>query len=284
MRAALLVLAVLAVALPLRAQQLPLKGYGQELVDEVMAKERGLLVVVMHVSPPGTATYPIIASNIGRIGKVADEDDMRVISTGKTNLEVAHGGARFEVEMPMRDLAGNTIGALGIVFPYRSGANKAELEKRAVSIRDWLARRTLDAASLVEPYPLEPLATTRTHAQKLVDATFARHPEIDLLAVRARPPKGRDYAIVASSFGRIGMKADELVSAQPRAGTQSGGKRYEVELPLLDAKGAAIGALAIGWPLRKGDDEKTFLSRAEQIRDELRPGIATLENLVELDP
>jgi len=250
----------------------------------VMAKERGLLVVVMHVSPPGTATYPIIASNIGRIGKVADEDDMRVISTGKTNLEVAHGGARFEVEMPMRDLAGNTIGALGIVFPYRSGANKAELEKRAVSIRDWLARRTLDAASLVEPYPLEPLATTRTHAQKLVDATFARHPEIDLLAVRARPPKGRDYAIVASSFGRIGMKADELVSAQPRAGAQSEGKRYEVELPLLDAKGAAIGALAIGWPLRKGDDEKTFLSRAEQIRDELRPGIATLENLVELDP
>src|SRR2546423_7770957 len=169
MRAALLVLAVLAVALPLRAQQLPLKGYGQELVDQVRAKEGGLVVVVMHGSPPGTATYPIIASNIGRIGKVADEDDMRVISTGKTNLEVAHGGARFEVEMPMRDLAGNTIGALGIVFPYREGASKAALEKRALAIRDWLARRILDAGSLVEPHPLDPLATTRTHAQKLVD-------------------------------------------------------------------------------------------------------------------
>src|SRR6266850_308745 len=167
MRAALLVLAALAVALPLRAQQLPVKGYGQELVDQVMAKERGLLVVVMHISPPGTATYPIIASNIGRIGKVADEDDMRVITTGKTNLEVAHGGARFEVEMPMYDLAGNTIGALGIVFPYRPGTSKAALEKKAVSIRDWLARRILDARSLVEPYPFEPLATTRTHAQKL---------------------------------------------------------------------------------------------------------------------
>jgi len=284
MRTALIVLATLAVALPLRAQQLPVKGYGQELVDQVMAKERDLLVVVMHVSPPGAANYPIIASNIGRIGKVADEDDMRVVTTGKNNLEVAHGGTRFEVEMPMRDLAGNTIGALGIVFPYRTGANKAALEKRAVSIRDWLARRILDAASLVEPYPWQPLATTRTHAQKLVDAALARHPEIDLLAVRARPPKGGDYAIVASSFGRIGMKADELASEQPRAGAQSDGKRYEVELPLLDAKGGAVGALTVGWPLRKGDDETAFISRAEKIRDELRERIPALEKLVELDP
>ena len=277
-------LVALALALPLRAQQLPVKGYGQELIDQVMAKERALLVVVMHVSPPGLATYPIIASNIGRIGKVADDDDMRVITTGKTNLEVAHGGMRFEVEMPMHDLAGNTIGALGIVFPYRQGASKAALEKRAISIRDWLARRICDAGSLVEPYPFEPLATTRTYAQKLIDATLARHAEIDLLAVRAKPPKGRDYAIVASSFGRIGMKADELVSGQSRAGAQSDGKRYEVELPLLDASGDAVGALTVGWPLREGDDEKAFLSHAEKIRDELRGRVPTLEKLVELDP
>ncbi len=284
MRAALLVLAPLAVALPLPAQQLPLKGYGQQLVDQVMAKERGVLVVVMHGSPPGTATYPIVASNIGRIGKVADDDDMRVVTTGKTNLEVAHGGTRFEVEMPMHDLAGNIIGALGIVFPYRTGASKPALEKRAVSIRDRLARRILDAASLVEPYPFEPLATTKTHAQKLIDATLAGHPELNLLAVRARHPNGGGYAIVASSFGRIGMKADRLASAQPRAGAQSDGKRYEVELPLLDAKGSAVGALTVGWPLRKGDDERAFLSRAEKIRDELRERIPALEKLVELDP
>src|SRR6266404_2115437 len=284
MRAALLVVAACAVAFPLHAQQLPVKGYGQELVDQVMAKERGVLVVVMHGSPPGAANYPIVASNIGRIGKVADDDDMRVVTTGKTNLEVAHGGTRFEVEMPMRDLAGNTIGALGIVFPYRDGVSKAALEKRAVSIRDWLARRILDAGSLVEPYPFDPLATTRTYAQKLVEATLARHAEIDLLAVSARPPKGRDYVIVASSFGRVGMKAEELTPDRPRAGARSGGKRYEVELPLLDEKGGAAGALTVGWPVREGDDQKVFLSKAEQIRDELRGRIPALERLVELDP
>jgi hypothetical protein len=284
MRTALVVLASLAMAMPVRAQQLPLKGYGQELVDQVLAKERGLLVVVMHVSPPGMANYPIVASNIGRIGKVADDDDMRVVTTGKTNLEVAHGGTRFEVEMPMRDLAGNTIGALGIVFPYSEGASRPALEKRAVSIRDWLARRILDAGSLTEPYPFEPLATTRTYAQKLVEATLTRHAEIDLLAMRAKPAKGRDYSIVASSFGRIGMKVDEPASDRPSAGARSGGKRYEVELPLLDTNGGAVGALTVGWPLRTGDDEKAFVSRAETIRDELRPRIPALDKLVELDP
>ena len=284
MRIPLIVLGAFALALPVRAEPLPVKGYGQELVDQVMAKEPGLLVVVMHVSPPGVTNYPIIASNIGRIGKVADEDDMRVITTGKTNLEVAHGGTRFEVEMPMYDLAGNTIGALGIVFPYKKGANKAILEKRAVAIRDWLARHIVDAGSLVEIYPADPLATTKTHAQKLLNATLPHHPEVDLVAIRAKSPKAGGYSIVASSYGRIGQKSEELASGQPRAAPASGGKRYEIELPLFSAKGDGVGALTVGWPMGKGDDEKAFLARAEKLRDELRPRIPSLESLFELDP
>jgi len=52
----------------------------------------------------------IIASNIGRIGKKADEDDMRVIETGKPNLEVNKKGDHFEVELVMQDQSGKTIG------------------------------------------------------------------------------------------------------------------------------------------------------------------------------
>src|SRR6202158_908505 len=139
MRAALLLFASV-LAFPLHAQ-LPVKSYGQELVDQVVARNPGLLVIVLHVSPPNVPNYPIIASNIGRIGKLADDDDMRVITTEKTNLEIAHGGKRFEVELVLRDVAGTNLGALGLVFPYRNGDDRKALEKKATGIRDWLAQR-----------------------------------------------------------------------------------------------------------------------------------------------
>src|SRR5438552_1961119 len=130
-RTACLVLAFMF-GLPLYAQtSIPLKSYGQELVDRVVARNPSLLVIVMHVTPPNSSDNIIIASNIGRIGKLGDEDDMRVINTEKTNLEVAHGGKRFEVELVLHDVTGGNIGALGLVFPYKAGDSKADLEKKA---------------------------------------------------------------------------------------------------------------------------------------------------------
>ena len=272
----------------LLAVELIVQSYAQHLADEVVAKNPTLLVIAMHVSPPGMANYPIVASNIGRIGKPADDDDMRVINTGKNNLEVAHGGTRFEVELPMRDVAGETVGAIGLVFPYKSGDSKAALEKKAIAIRDRLAARTLNAVSLVDPYPLDPLATTKTHAQKLVDETLARHPELIVAGMHVTPPKSRENIILASNFGRIGKKADDddmnvIASGKPNAQVYGNGKRYAVELPLQDAAGNTVGALSLGWRYRN-EEASTFLSRAEKIRDELRKRIPSIEKLVELDP
>ncbi len=286
-RVALLLL-VSVLALPLHAQ-LPVKSYGQELVDQVVAKNPGLLVIVFHVSTPNVPNYPIIASNIGRIGKLADEDDMRVITTEQSNLEVAHSGKRFEVELVLRDVAGTNLGALGLVFPYKNGDDKKALEKKAVGIRDWLAKRILNAANLVEHHPYEPLATTKTHAQKLVDDTLAKHPDVIVLAMHVTPPKAKDNIIVASNFGRIGKKADDddmkvINSGQPIVGVNAEEKRYGVELPLRDVASKTIGALSVGFRYKSGADEKAFLSKAEKVRDELQKRIPSVENLVELDP
>jgi hypothetical protein len=286
MRATLFLLA-LTLGFPLHAQ-LPVKSYGQELVDQVVARNPGLLVIVFHASPTGTQDYPIVASNIGRIGKPADEDDMRVITTEKTNLEVAHGATRFEVELVLRDVTGADIGALGLVFPYKTGDDKAELEKRAVAIRDWLARRILDAPSLVDHYPYEPLATTKTHAQKLVDDLLSKHPDVITLALHVTPPKGKDNIIVASNFGRIGKKADEddmkAMSGEPIAGAVAKDKRYSVELALRDASNKTIGALSVGFRNSGAEDAKAFLSKAQSLRDEMQKRIPSLESLAELDP
>jgi hypothetical protein len=286
-RAVLFLLASM-LGFPLHAQ-LPVKSYGQELVDQVVARNPRLLVIALHASPPGVASYPIVASNIGRIGKPADEDDMRLITTEKTNLEVAHGGSRFEVELVLHDVTGTNIGALGLVFPYKNGDDKKAIEKTAIDIRDWLARRILNSASLVETHPYEALATTKTHAQKLVDDMLSKHSEIIVLAMHVTRPKATDNIILASSFGRIGKKADDddikvISSGQPIVGVYEEGKRYGVELPLRDAAGQTIGALSVGFRRQGSDNEKAFLSKAEKVRDELQKRIPSLENLVELDP
>jgi hypothetical protein len=126
------------------------KIYAQKLLDETLAKHKDVVIMAMHVTPPGKTENVIIASNIGRIGKKADEDDLRVIETGKPNLEVNKKGDHFEVELVMQDQSGKTIGAVGIVFMYQKG-KEAEFAKNAEQIRDEMKQQTPTLAKLFEP-------------------------------------------------------------------------------------------------------------------------------------
>jgi hypothetical protein len=126
------------------------KIYAQKLLDETLAKHKEVVVMAMHVTPPGKNENVIIASNIGRIGKKADEDDLRVIETGKPNLEVNKKGDHFEVELVLQDQSGKTIGAVGIVFNYEKG-KEPEFQKKAERIRDEMKEKTPTLAKLFEP-------------------------------------------------------------------------------------------------------------------------------------
>lgn len=125
--------------------------YAQKLVDDTLARHPEVLILAFHVTPPESKENVIIASNIGRIGKKADEDDLRVIQTGKSNLEVNAAGDHFEVELVLQDQAGKTIGAAGVVFAYKPGADKAKLEKSAEAIRDELRKQIPNISKLFEP-------------------------------------------------------------------------------------------------------------------------------------
>jgi len=119
----------------------PPKIYAQRLVNDTLAKHKEVVIMAFHVTPPNQSKNVIIASNIGRIGKKADEDDMRVIDTGVSNLEVNKTGNHFEDELPLLDEASKRIGAVGIVFNYRPGLDKKKLAKQAEKIRDEMARQ-----------------------------------------------------------------------------------------------------------------------------------------------
>ena len=269
--------------------QIPVKIYAQELADRIVAQNPDLLVVAMHVTPPKTTQNVIIASNIGRIGKPGDEDDMRVVNTGKPNLEVSHGGQRYEVEIVLRDVAGETLGALGLVWPYKAGDDKAAFERKAEKIRDALARRILNAANLMDPYPFERPATTKTAAQKLVDQMQAAHADLLVLAVRAPQQGSTQLVVLGSTFGRHGKKADGddmkiFDASEPATGIFSNGKRFGADLQLHDRSGRRIGTMNVGYAYREGDDQKALLARALKLREELQKRIESADMLAELDP
>jgi hypothetical protein len=124
--------------------------FAQKLVNDTLAKHKEVVIMAFHVTPPNQADNVIIASKIGRIGKKADEDDMRVIDTGKSNLEVNKTGNHFEDELPLLDQAGNRIGAVGIVFDYKPGVDKGKLTKQAEKVRDEMARQIPSKEKLFE--------------------------------------------------------------------------------------------------------------------------------------
>lgn len=105
--------------------------YAERLVDEALARHPEVLLLAIHATPPGHGNV-IVASNFGRIGKRGDHDDMRCIRSGKPNLEVDL--PHFEDELPLKDRSGQIIGALGVVFNYKVGENKAPLIRIANEI------------------------------------------------------------------------------------------------------------------------------------------------------
>jgi len=276
------------VALAAQAQ-LPVKTYAQELVDRTVAQHPDLRAVVMHVTLPKTEENVVIASSIGRIGKPADADDLDVIATGRTRVEMDRGNKRIEVELALRDVGGETVGALGLVWRYPVGGNHDEFVRTATAIRDALARRILDVGNLTDPYPFRPLATTKTRAQTLVDEALLRHPEVTVLALRARVRPTNELVLLGSTFGRHGKKADAddlkvLEAARPTTGVYSNGKRFGVDLPLRDRAGVAFGTMNVGYGYRGAEDAKPLLAQALALRDELQTRIAAAPVLEELDP
>lgn len=135
-------------ALPAYAQS-PAPIVAQQLVDKALAAHPELTVLALHVTPPAAADNVIIASNIGRIGKKADADDLSVLDSGRPRVEMTKSGD-LSVEVLMHDAAGQTIGVIGETFRYHTGDDKAKIVGLAEQVRDELASRTPTLATLFE--------------------------------------------------------------------------------------------------------------------------------------
>jgi iron complex outermembrane receptor protein len=129
------------------------KIYAQKLVNDLMAAHPELLVVGLHGVAPGATEERMIASNLDRVGKKDDDDDVGVSTEHKTicapNLKETN---KFEVLMPLKDATGSVLdAAVGFVFKYKAGDDEVKMHALAVSLRDELAGRLPSYADLFRP-------------------------------------------------------------------------------------------------------------------------------------
>jgi hypothetical protein len=122
--------------------------FAQKLVEQALAEHSEVILLAIHAQPPEHKNV-IVASNFGRIGKIGDEDDMRCIRTGKSNLEVSPTGKHFEEQLILLDQTGKTIGAIGVVFNYKPGDDKQKMVKIATEIRDEMQKQLPTEAALL---------------------------------------------------------------------------------------------------------------------------------------
>ncbi len=126
--------------------------YAQQLVNELMATHPELVVVGLHAVPPGSKEEVMFATNLDRVGKKDDSDDIAVANEHKIvmapNQTDPH---KFEVQVPLLDASGHYIGATGLVFKYHQGADLVELLARALAIRDELAQKIPNLDALFAP-------------------------------------------------------------------------------------------------------------------------------------
>jgi hypothetical protein len=260
----------------------PISGstYGHELLLEVSLAHPELLGASISARPPKGTEAVLLASTDGQaqLG-TSDPADLAASASGATVSAASSSGDRLEVRLPLRDVSGDAIGTLHLSYGNQAGSDRAALEGRAASVRDFLARRISHAGNLLDPYPYEPDAPSHTYAQQLVDQLLARHPDIEILAIHATPPDS-DYNIIAgSNIGRLGKKADNddmrcVFTGKPNLEVNSTGKRFESEMQLHDRAGAVVGAVGVVYAYKHGDDKEALHARAEKIRAELEKSIA----------
>ncbi|HLJ39063.1 MAG TPA: hypothetical protein VKT54_11710 [Steroidobacteraceae bacterium] len=262
-----------------QAAAIPGSTYGHELLLAVSRANPQLLAASISARPPKAAEAVVVASTdpqaaLGR----SDAADLAASASATPVPAVSPSGERLEVRLPLHDVSGDTIGTLHLSYAYQPGGDRAALERRAESVRDFLQRRISHAANLLDPYPFEPDAPSHTYAQQLVDEFLERYPQIEILAIHATPPDS-DYNIIAgSNIGRLGKKADNddmrcVFTGKPNLELNSSGKRFESEMQLHDRAGTVIGAVGVVFAYRKGDDKEALHERAEKIKAELEKRI-----------
>jgi hypothetical protein len=125
--------------------------------------------------------------------------------------------------------------------------------------------------------------TTKTFAQKLVEATQAKHSEADEISISATTSHGC-VEIASTDKSDIGGKCEKEDSEPMRTGKPVVEKEkdgFDVSLPLHDSMGNMIGAVGVGFKPAPGQTESSVVEQAQIIAAEMGMQIPSKAKLFE---
>jgi hypothetical protein len=125
--------------------------------------------------------------------------------------------------------------------------------------------------------------TDKSFAQKLVEATQAKHPEADEIGISTYTRRGC-FGIASTDKSDIGEKCEKdditpMQTGKPYVEKEKDG--FDVSIPLHDAAGKIIGTLGVGFKPAASQTEASVTEQAQKIAAEMEPQIASKAKLFE---
>ncbi len=132
-------------------------------------------------------------------------------------------------------------------------------------------------------------ADNRTFAQGLVTKIMAANPMLVTAGMHCVPPGGDRSRIIASTLNVIGKPSDpEDLDVGAKGFTTISPNlkvpKLGIMLPLHDRAGKIIGALALAFNYRAGEDQVKYFAEATAIRDRVAQEISDLAALFVVTP
>jgi hypothetical protein len=124
----------------------------QKLAMQAMERHPDILVVAVHITPPGGSKNKVVGINEPNfIGRDSDEVDTEIEKNGKTIMQVIPETHRMEVHMPMRAADGSLVGTICTVYLWQDESQTADFFVRSLAMRDELQPRVPSYEALFKP-------------------------------------------------------------------------------------------------------------------------------------
>jgi len=132
-----------------------------------------------------------------------------------------------------------------------------------------------------------PAQENKIYAQKLVDQTIAKHPELRQIGLHSIPPNSSESMIIAiNDPKKVGKKSDPddlevMKTGKPSVEIIDRKQIYDLGFPLLDRSGKIVGVAVMEIKLSAEKSKESALQRGKIIQEELRKEIPSKEKLFE---